>query len=778
MKEKLKQIKILPLLATALFAGGLFFIQKRDVVAASPGDVVINELMYHPSSGNEDDEYLELHNTTGAPIDLENWCFSEGITLVTAYSDPACFPAGTTIAAGGYIIVSPNPSMTTVTYGQTATASYAGTRLSNGGETITLIDNTDQVIDTVNYDDAPPWPTAADGDGPSLELKDPILDNTQGDNWGASIAALGGPTPNAENTWVNADLPSISNVTDPNGITDADTVNISATVTNEDSVDLVYKVNFDADVTVQMYDDGAHNDGAAGDDVYGASIPAQSAGDLVRFKVVATKSGLEQTSPHLSDSMNYHGYVIVDPSDSYDSPVINLFVSDANYNDLTINNPTNDNRYVDAVIAYDNDVYDNSRIRLRGEGRGYAKAPLKVKLPSGYKMDFAGGSNIAIDEFELLNAWWKTPSVLLTLNWMTDQIGLPTADMLPSVVKKNGEFHGFFEYANKYRSEWRQAEGFNEGVLWEDGQLFSGNDAGEYSAHYAATTSSADINLQTQKDYVLDNFDIPNILNFMSTVGLVQGYDHVSYNNTLAYYSNETGRWSGFLWDQGGIYARNPHLSPYNFRSTELSLCFNYCPVYNQPELRELYLRRFRTLLDELYTSDALKNKFNEFDTAYENDMALDIAKWSFDEANFGRHYTIDQINIGYENAKELYSSYLTLPWGIPDSQTTSDEEAVSIGEVHSDMVDANEYIRLDNSANTAVDISGWLVEGIDYTIPKGAVVPAQGSIYLLKSDVGYKAANSPVLVAGQYQNDLGNIGGTLILKTDDGATIDSYEYL
>ncbi len=42
------------------------------------------------------------------------------------------------------------------------------------------------VIDFVEYDDTSPWDSIADGDGPSLELLNPLFDNILAENWGAS----------------------------------------------------------------------------------------------------------------------------------------------------------------------------------------------------------------------------------------------------------------------------------------------------------------------------------------------------------------------------------------------------------------------------------------------------------------------------------------------------------------------------------------------------------------------------------------------------------------
>ena len=60
---------------------------------------------------------------------------------------------------------------------------YTG-RLSNTGEWITLVDAEGNVIDSFRYNDNAPFPTEADGNGPSLVRNDPAsdLDPTLGEN--------------------------------------------------------------------------------------------------------------------------------------------------------------------------------------------------------------------------------------------------------------------------------------------------------------------------------------------------------------------------------------------------------------------------------------------------------------------------------------------------------------------------------------------------------------------------------------------------------------------
>jgi hypothetical protein len=42
------------------------------------------------------------------------------------------------------------------------------------------------LVDSLQYDDDDPWPTEADGNGPSLELINPDLDNSLSESWAAS----------------------------------------------------------------------------------------------------------------------------------------------------------------------------------------------------------------------------------------------------------------------------------------------------------------------------------------------------------------------------------------------------------------------------------------------------------------------------------------------------------------------------------------------------------------------------------------------------------------
>jgi hypothetical protein len=86
-------------LAVAVLAGG-------SALAASPGDVVINEMYCDASSYFDMSEFIELYNTTDSEIDVSGWVLT-GIEF-----DQICqehhhqFPSGTTIPAHGYLVFS------------------------------------------------------------------------------------------------------------------------------------------------------------------------------------------------------------------------------------------------------------------------------------------------------------------------------------------------------------------------------------------------------------------------------------------------------------------------------------------------------------------------------------------------------------------------------------------------------------------------------------------------------------------------------------------------
>ena len=339
---RMKPVELFGRLAIFWMALFILLISNASNVFAASNDIVINELMYNPASGIDDEEYLELYNRSSTDIDISGWCFTTGIA--------ACFPSSTTFPAGGYFILSRNNTVTTATYGVGADAIYTG-KLDNGGEQLILKDGALNTIIDFSYDDASPWPASPDGSGPSLELKDPLL-SPIASSFGGSLAS--GGTPKAVNSSTNSNLPEIINVSKLQTTqSTSSTPLVTTQVSNTASVSLVYKVMFEDDVTVAMFDDGTHGDGTAGDGLYGANIPAQEAGKLVRYKVQATNISGSVYSPSSDDSINYYSYVVDDGKTST-APIFRWYIDEADFLEMNTNHTSDDMQFPAVIMLGDN----------------------------------------------------------------------------------------------------------------------------------------------------------------------------------------------------------------------------------------------------------------------------------------------------------------------------------------------------------------------------------------------------------------------------------------
>lgn len=150
-------------------------------VVPRPQTVMIHEINYNPSRNTQATEYIELFNPTAAAIDLSNWRLVSGVDFM--------FPAGTMIAAGGYVVVAENPAVIQSLYQVTALGPWTG-GLSSQGETIELRNPLGSVVDSVDFGNSAPWPTAPNGEGASLELVNATFDNNVGGSWSASTATI------------------------------------------------------------------------------------------------------------------------------------------------------------------------------------------------------------------------------------------------------------------------------------------------------------------------------------------------------------------------------------------------------------------------------------------------------------------------------------------------------------------------------------------------------------------------------------------------------------
>jgi len=149
--------------------------------------LVITKINYNPAASvsfpvSNDQEFIAIENTGTSAVNLSGVYFRElGITYQ--------FPYNSSIAGNTTLYLASN---STVFQNQNGFAPFGQyTRnLSNKSQKLVLADAFGNIIDTVEYFDAAPWPTAPDGNGSYLQLVSTTLDNNLASSWIASSTPL------------------------------------------------------------------------------------------------------------------------------------------------------------------------------------------------------------------------------------------------------------------------------------------------------------------------------------------------------------------------------------------------------------------------------------------------------------------------------------------------------------------------------------------------------------------------------------------------------------
>lgn len=169
----------------------------------STPDLAITEINYNPPSNDPDTlEFIEIYNNGAQPAPVGGLQFGGIVSLE--------LPA-VTLDPGGILLIAQNKAACEAFFpGQTFYQWTGGQVLTNGGNTLLIRNSAGATIDSVQYDDAFPWPLEPDGNGPSAELLSPKLDNNDGANWKASTTPTADPGVFASPGTVNfATLPTI-----------------------------------------------------------------------------------------------------------------------------------------------------------------------------------------------------------------------------------------------------------------------------------------------------------------------------------------------------------------------------------------------------------------------------------------------------------------------------------------------------------------------------------------------------------------------------------------
>lgn len=160
----------------------LFPVFKKDESFSVP-KVVINEINYNSSLDFNPEDWVELYNNSDTVVNISGWSFKdeEDIHSLT-------FPSGTLLNPRSYLVLCRDSVLFKNMFPDVKI--YNGNLsfgFSSGGELLRLYDESMNIIDSLTYGDSIPWPVEPDGNGSTLELKNPDSDNSIAANWASSF---------------------------------------------------------------------------------------------------------------------------------------------------------------------------------------------------------------------------------------------------------------------------------------------------------------------------------------------------------------------------------------------------------------------------------------------------------------------------------------------------------------------------------------------------------------------------------------------------------------
>lgn len=199
-------------------------------------DVVINEIMYAPSTGEP--EWIELYNRTDSPINLRKWKFSDASSTVTITN------TNKFISAKSFIVLTADSSILNFYNVPSEIIKFSLPALNNTGDAVMIKDSIGVKIDSLYY--LPDW--GGNESGRSLERIAADLSSLDPTNWGTSVSIFKA-TPGFINSLTKKDFDiAVDDILfNPEFPLQGDTVSISAKIKNLG--------NNDANFSLQLFED-------------------------------------------------------------------------------------------------------------------------------------------------------------------------------------------------------------------------------------------------------------------------------------------------------------------------------------------------------------------------------------------------------------------------------------------------------------------------------------------------------------------------------------------
>ena len=651
---------------------------------------------------------------------------------------------------------------------------------------------------------------------------------------GQSIADTGigwryftGPTPGAPNgTGTNDFGPVMYGAShSPNvpaaGAALAITAQVVAGFNVITNVTLHYRVMFNPEIIVPM--SLANTNGT-----WTGTIPAvATAGQLLRYYVTAVDASNNFSRwpifPNATDSQQYYGTVVADPSVQSQLPVAYLFVQDTNSAD----NQTG----TQGSLFYLNELYDNLNIYIHGQSStGWPKKSHNLDFPKDHQFLYTANGTREKKVIFMSNYGDKARMHTSLTYAMTALSGGGGLFSFPIRIQLNNAFWAIEDMVEHGDDLWLDRIGRDSnGALYKmynDLSTASGNE--KKTRDWEGTDDLTDLidnldeslPLTNRVLYAWDNLDLPQTASYFADMAMASSQDLGHKNYYLYRDSDGTGEWAIFPWDVDLTWGRNwldtsgyftdtiytnNVLNFYNVVQQDKPSNRLFDLVFTNADFRQMYLRRLRTLMDTILmpagtatNSLVLEPMVRKYENLMNptnispNDSALDRAAWGptwGDTSLSTVPIAAEQIVSTYLPGRRafLYSTNAILGGDfIPAAQPTNAVILINSWDCNPASGNfAEQYVELLNTNLYSVDVSSWrLIGTIEFTMSPGTVIPAGKSLFLSANVNAFRAravsphAGQNIFVQGPFGGFLSTQGNSpLILVNDRNALVSQNSY-
>ncbi|MCH2101311.1 MAG: CotH kinase family protein [Planctomycetes bacterium] len=740
----------------------LSFVLGTALFALTQGQIAISEFQAVNDTSIEDEDgdrsdWIELTNLGGQTVDLGGWALSDDPTLAAHW----VFPAGTLLGPSQFLVVFASDKGRAVAGAEL----HLDFKLSGKGETLALL--------------RPDGSVAQDfGAGFPEQFGDVSYGFEELSGMGPVLGYMSSPTPGTFNRGVGPPVVEVEHK--PVTPTPGEDVIVMAEMAPSVppvAVDLIVRRMFQTEFRIAMRDDGGGNDRVAADGTWTATIPAgtATAGEMLRWAVESDdgQGGLFRApgNPMPVEAPEYFGTMVQDSALASELEIYHWFVEDPSA--ATTGAGTR------CSLWYEGEFYDNLFVRRRGGSSAWwPKRSFKFDFNRGHHFRYDPDRR-RVEELNLNTSWSDKSYLRRYLGWKAyEAAGQPGSDVQLVHLRMNNEFYSVTAFVEQPDENLLDRFGWDEdgvGPLYKMYNVLDRSSSGvekktrrsENNSDLKGLVQGLKLTGIDQRNYIFDNVDLPAVINYIAITNLIHNNDHIAKNYYVYRDVQTDDEWRFIPWDldltQGRNYTRSggvlndtiwadldqfshPLFGDRDRPKNDGPWNRLIDAVFQHPESRELYMRRFRTVMDQLLQSPGtpraerwFESQFDDWAPRMSSDVALDVARWGIPSYGDRNQDYLQALQIFEAEFLEKRRVYLYETLGLNGTGEVPDPQPrvprIGFASWDHDPASGNaaeEYLEVSNLESTPIDLSDWTLSGdYTFTFEPGTVIGVGRSLFV-----------------------------------------------